>query len=183
MAKDKKELVKRCAGIGLTEDQISFVLDIDIETLKRDYKTVISENLPADFMKLRMKRFYRAFPKRKVEADYQKRRLCPTFKIESSLRSLINYHIRKNGASKTFQSIYNLSYTVDELMEHLEKKFVDGMNWDNYGKVWHVDHIKPASWFSYKSTEDKEFQECWALSNLQPLFAKDNLSKGNKWEG
>ena len=53
------------------------------------------------------------------------------------------------------------------------------MNWNNYGK-WHIDHVRPDRSFNYKSVKDKEFQECWALKNLQPLWAIDNLKKGGK---
>ena len=53
------------------------------------------------------------------------------------------------------------------------------MSWDNYGE-WHIDHILPDSSFYYVSTEDDEFKKCWALSNLQPLWAIDNLKKSNK---
>jgi hypothetical protein len=54
------------------------------------------------------------------------------------------------------------------------------MSWDNYGR-WHVDHIKPMVSFNIKEPTDKEFQECWSLKNLQPLWGEDNLSKGSKY--
>jgi len=60
--------------------------------------------------------------------------------------------------------------------KYLEEKFIKGMTWDNYGK-WHIDHIKPDSLFHYKSVDDKEFQECWALKNLQPLEFIENIKK------
>jgi len=47
--------------------------------------------------------------------------------------------------------------------------------------IWHIDHIRPISAFSFTVPEDPEFKECWALNNLQPLWAFDNLSKGGKW--
>ena len=63
-------------------------------------------------------------------------------------------------------------------MYKLESQFKDGMTWYNYGE-WHVDHIKPISLFNFKHPTDNEFQECWSLDNLQPLWAIDNLSKGS----
>lgn len=71
-----------------------------------------------------------------------------------------------------------LGYTVDELMDHLEAKFVSGMSWENYGK-WHVDHIKPCALFD--QSDKAQFDECWSLSNLQPLWAAENISKGAKY--
>jgi len=61
----------------------------------------------------------------------------------------------------------------------LESKFKNGMSWKNYGK-WHIDHAIPDIRFRYKSPEDEEFKKCWALNNLQPLWAKENIRKGGK---
>jgi hypothetical protein len=72
-----------------------------------------------------------------------------------------------------------IGYTVEELKAHLESRFQAGMSWENYGQ-WHIDHIKPRSAFVIASYSDPSFRECWALSNLQPLWAKDNLSKWTK---
>ena len=55
------------------------------------------------------------------------------------------------------------------------------MTWDNYGK-WHIDHIVPISVFNYTKTEHEDFKRCWALGNLRPLWAFDNISKGAKLE-
>jgi hypothetical protein len=70
-----------------------------------------------------------------------------------------------------------VGYTADDLMARLESLFADGMIWDNYGE-WHIDHIKPISSFNFESKHDPEFRECWGLQNLQPLWAKENISKG-----
>ena len=53
------------------------------------------------------------------------------------------------------------------------------MCWDNYGK-WHIDHIIPKSVYNYTKPEHTDFKRCWALKNLQPLWASDNLSKNDK---
>ena len=68
-----------------------------------------------------------------------------------------------------------MGYTPVELKENLEKKFLNGMSWENHGE-WHVDHIKPISSFP-KDTHPSVIN---SLNNLQPLWAKDNLSKGSK---
>ena len=56
------------------------------------------------------------------------------------------------------------------------------MSWDNAGE-WHIDHIIPDSWFNYKSIEDQQFKDCWALNNLQPMWKLENISKGNRYSG
>ena len=54
------------------------------------------------------------------------------------------------------------------------------MNWQNYGKYWHLDHIVPLSEFRYESYDDPEMRAAWALSNLRPLEKSKNLEKSNK---
>ena len=70
-----------------------------------------------------------------------------------------------------------LDYTLGELRYHIATRFERGMSWDNWGE-WHIDHIIPCTTFDHSDPE--QVRECWALSNLQPLWAKDNLSKGAK---
>lgn len=91
-------------------------------------------------------------------------------------RRMKRHAVGTRGGRSCFSA---LPYTVEELIEHLEGLFLPGMSWANYGQ-WHVDHRRPDSLFEYKSTSDQEFQECWALSNLQPMWALDNIRKGNK---
>jgi len=70
-----------------------------------------------------------------------------------------------------------VGYTLDDLIKHLESKFLEDMSWDNYGTYWHIDHIVPIAVFDYMSYEDEAFKKCWALQNLQPLKVLDNLLK------
>lgn len=72
-----------------------------------------------------------------------------------------------------------VGYTVDQLKKHLEKRFLPGMTWENYGQ-WHIDHKTPVSVFNYECPEDVDFKKCWALKNLQPMWALDNIRKYNK---
>ena len=54
------------------------------------------------------------------------------------------------------------------------------MTWDNWGKVWEIDHIKPLSSYKYESIEEDSFKECWSLDNLRPLDKLENIRKYNK---
>jgi desulfoferrodoxin (superoxide reductase-like protein) len=61
----------------------------------------------------------------------------------------------------------------------LEKQFKLGMNWDNYGRSgWHIDHIKPCA--SFDLTKKEEQLKCFHYTNLQPLWARENLIKSDK---
>lgn len=111
----------------------------------------------------------------------------PNIKIRASLRkrikASINSSLKRRFSSKNFAKSQDIiGYSIQELHVHLESKFLPGMAWENRCQ-WHIDHIIPDSWFNYSSPEDIDFKESWALSNLQPLWAKDNISKGNRFSG
>ena len=106
----------------------------------------------------------------------------PSFRIRILFSNAIRHHLTKNNSSKGGKSWFELvPYTLDDLKLHLESQFDEYMNWDNYGSYWQIDHIKPASLFKYDSPTDPEFQECWSLQNLQPLYWLDNNRKSNKY--
>jgi len=65
-----------------------------------------------------------------------------------------------------------------ELRQHLEKQFVDGMNWSNQG-YWQIDHIRPCASFDF--TREEDIHACFHYTNCQPLWAVDNNRKGDKW--
>lgn len=68
--------------------------------------------------------------------------------------------------------------TVEQLRIHLEDQFLPGMSWENYGE-WEVDHRRPCGSFDLR--EEAQQRECFHYSNLQPMWAPDNASKGAKW--
>lgn len=70
-------------------------------------------------------------------------------------------------------------YTLTDLTRHLERQFLPGMNWSNFAD-WHIDHIVPRSAFHYTAASDDAFQACWALTNLRPMWAGENLKKSFK---
>jgi AAA15 family ATPase/GTPase len=114
--------------------------------------------------------------------DYERKRRAedPKYRLGVRTRTAVWQLLKERGIKKTNKTFELLGYTIEELMNHLEKQFVNGMTWENYGQ-WHVDHIRPMSSFNFTSTEDPEFKECWRLENLQPLWWPDNLSKGPRY--
>lgn len=98
----------------------------------------------------------------------------PIFKLKCHYRSKINKILGLKKTKKTFEII---GCTPQFLKDHLEKQFTDNMCWDNHGLFgWHIDHIIP---LSSSKTEEELFKLCH-YTNLQPLWAQDNLKKGNK---
>ncbi len=119
------------------------------------------------------KRYYKEYNKNWWKS------FIPTLKyrLNSALSSNIRHSIKQHKNRKHWEDLVN--WSLSELKKHLESQFQLGMTWENYGK-WHIDHIIPISLWKFKKSTDREFKQCWALCNLQPLWAKDNLSKGNK---
>lgn len=112
-----------------------------------------------------------------IDCYYKKEKEKGTvYKIRNNMRSRMGQCI-KDKNNKTWQTI--VGYSIKKLRNHLEKKFQEGMSWENYGE-WHIDHIIPVSKFNIKSIKDEDFKRCWSLKNLQPLWAFDNLKKHNK---
>ena len=119
----------------------------------------------------------------------------PIYRLRKTVSRSINRYLKNNDSSKDGESCLEyLPYTIEELKLHLESLFEPWMTWDNHGNydpktwidgdestyIWQIDHIKPHSEFHYTSMEDESFKECWALSNLRPLSAKQNVKEGNR---
>lgn len=110
----------------------------------------------------------------------RKRMATPKGKIENAVRSGIYTRLSRDSARKgTNKTFALLGYRVEQLVAHLERQFSNGMNWENYGD-WHVDHIIPIAAFNYETVHDADFKAAWALTNLRPMWAEKNLSKGAK---
>lgn len=97
------------------------------------------------------------------------------YRIKCLLRGRLYKALTKG--TKYTSVIELLGCSIDELKIYLSSKFTEGMTWDNYGK-WHIDHIKPC--ISFDLTKKLEQQKCFHYSNLQPLWAKDNLVKSTR---
>lgn len=131
------------------------------------------------------KRFGRSERGKELQRKRQRRyRKNIRFKLRARVSIMVCDRLKARSSNKNNKSTFNgiSPYTLEELMIHLEKKFEQGMSWDNYGK-WQVDHIIPDSWFTYSSIYDEGFQKCWALSNLQPMWKSENCSKNNRYAG
>ena len=113
-----------------------------------------------------------------------RRRSDPVKKLICNIRTYLSMTLSKNQSAKGSNTFKILGYDADTLRRHLEKQFKDGMTWDNYGNVWHVDHRIPTDAFNFKQVDKRKLHEvirkCWALDNLQPLDAIENMRKSNK---
>ena len=114
----------------------------------------------------------------KQAREYQNnQRKNPHKRVSMNMSKAIWECLKKNKNNTTWLKF--VDFSIDDLIQHLENMFTPEMTWENYGTYWHIDHIKPLSWFNLET----EFKDAWALSNLQPLEATKNLSKNNRYEG
>lgn len=129
-----------------------------------------------------------AYYKNRIKNDKQ-------FMLTTIIRSRIYDALKQKeiGLAKSKTDYFKyLGYSKEELIQHLESLFEPWMTWQNWGLykletwndndpntwTWNLDHIKPKSEFIYSSIEDEEFKKCWALENLRPLNAKQNILDG-----
>lgn len=108
-------------------------------------------------------------------ARYKRERLRsdPLFRAEYSMRSRVFQAFRNKRLPKRGRTLEILGCGWNELKAHMEERFTEGMSWDNYGS-WHVDHIIPLS----SATSEAELVRLCHFTNLQPLWAADNIRKG-----
>lgn len=120
---------------------------------------------------------------RKRQSVYQsarnkaRRRAIPSVSICERMSAGIKNSLRDGKAGRSWESL--VGYTVSELMAHLERQFLPGMNWGNRSD-WHIDHIVPVVAFKFESPDDEAFRRCWSLPNLRPMWARDNIRKSGR---
>lgn len=137
---------------------------------------------------------YRKNNKEKISEKqylYEKNRLINDFeyRLHKNISSIIRRAMKKGDSTLNI-----LSYSMSDLIIHLELKFEWWMTWSNYGMYfvdswvdddhttwrWNIDHIVPRSYLKYNSINDENFKKCWSLDNLRPYSAKMNLLDGNR---
>jgi len=119
-----------------------------------------------------MNAYYRKYNNHRYKTDMH-------FKINKNIRTAIRNSLKGNKDGKHWEDI--VGYTLIDLKRHLEKQFTEGMTWKNHERYgWHIDHKVPVNAFNFTKPEHEDFKKCWALSNLQPMWSEDNMSKSNK---
>jgi len=112
----------------------------------------------------------KAWKKIKLKTD-------PNFKLRMIIHSRVWQAIKKGY--KSAYAIVLLGCSIEEARAHIEKQFKPGMTWQNHGLYgWHLDHIRPCCSFNLLKPEEQRI--CFHYSNLQPLWAQENLIKGGR---
>ncbi len=98
------------------------------------------------------------------------------FKLSDNIKSRLRQFLKSKNISKNNKTFEIIGCTPQQLKEYIEIQFTEGMSWDLIGKNIHIDHITP---LSSSKTEEEIYKLCH-YTNLQPLWAEDNLRKSNK---
>lgn len=96
-------------------------------------------------------------------------------RLKGHLRSRLYKALRDAGTARNASAVQDLGCTVEQLRAYLESKFLPGMTWENR-HLWHIDHIRPLA--SFDLTDPEQQRQACHYTNLQPLWAEDNLRKG-----
>ena len=148
------------------------------EELCKKHKKYYEEN--KEKLKETRKKYYEENKEKlkKTRKEYQKNRRKKdiNFKLKQYVGNSIRQYMRNKIIVKNERTEKLIGYNILFLKKYLENQFNKNMNWDNYGSYWEIDHIKPLAKFSYK-----DITKCWSLNNLQPLEAKINLLKSDKY--
>lgn len=152
--------------------------NIDREKAKR--KSYRESN--KDKIKLSQKLWYEKNKehKREYERSYHKSRVLNDiqYRLSKLLRSRL-WLALKTG-QKSGSAVEDLGCSIEEFKSYLESKFKEGMSWDNQGNDWHIDHIRPLA--SFDLSDREQLKQATHYTNLQPLWAEENLRKGAKYE-
>jgi hypothetical protein len=120
--------------------------------------------------RLRIQKYQKKYFKNKMKIDIN-------FKISFNLRRRIRSAIKAKHISQKIMCL--LGCSIEQLKQHLQSQFKQGMTWENYGFYgWHIDHKIPCA--SFDLSKPSEQRKCFNFTNLQPLWMKENISKGNK---
>ena len=157
-----------------------------INAEKREYRKNNKEKVKQSYEKWRESENGKIYTKKYYEENKSKRmkihaQYCSNrrkedigFKIVTNMRTNINRAIKTNRKGGTTEEL--LGCSIAELKEHLQNKFKEGMTWENWTvNGWHVDHIIPCAAFDL--TKKEEQKKCFHYTNLQPLWAIENLKK------
>lgn len=119
-----------------------------------------------------------AIIKQTNEYKVKKMETEPIFKLEQRLRNRIYIALKAQSHTKNNRTWKYLDCTANEFQQWIEYQLYDGMTMENYGKFWHIDHVKPCSKFDL--SKETEIKECFCWKNLRPYRSEKNIQKYNK---
>jgi hypothetical protein len=126
------------------------------------------------------RRYYQSKANRpKINARRRKRNADdPLTRIRNCLRARLSAALKSSNLKKSLATYELIGCSIPDLINHIERQFASKMKWENYGKIWHIDHIIPVA--SFDLSKEEEQRACFHFTNLRPMLKKPNHSKGGK---
>lgn len=149
-----------------------------------EQKAVLAAERTVCWSKLPVNQYYKNHERtKKYRREYQAKRMKEDvlFKLRHVFRRAASRACEAGGKRKEYRSEKYLGCTVTQAKLHIQKQFKKGMNWNNYGNAWHIDHIIPLA--SWDLSKEGDRMRAANILNLQPLWASDNLKKGARLVG
>lgn len=113
---------------------------------------------------------------------YEKNKLltCPEYKILKNTRRRVSRLLKEKNIPKTTKTINLIGCSISHFKKWLESNFDQNMTWNNYGSLWHIDHVKPCSSFKIEKENKNEQYACFSWENCRPLKGTENILKNDK---
>lgn len=142
--------------------------------IKRDWYENNKERIASRKREQRRTPEYRAFTNAQQKARYDS---DVQYNLAARLRASLTQALRRADVRKSQSTFDLIGCSPQEFKEHLENQFQDGMSWERKSEI-HIDHIRPVC--SFDLTDPEQVKKCFHYTNLRPLWACDNLSKGSR---
>jgi hypothetical protein len=147
-----------------------------IKQIQRISKKKEREKNPEKYINL-TKEWRKNNPKYSITYNKDRRQIDSLFKLKTTVRNRVRFFLKNKNITKNNSTFDIIGCSPEYLKEHLGNQFKEGMSWENHGLYgWHIDHIIP---LSSANTEEEIYKLCH-YTNLQTLWAEDNLKKGYK---
>lgn len=142
----------------------------------KDYYQKNKENILAQNREYRARTGYLEL---KAKAHRRSMLNNPNYRMAHILRGRVQAAIKFRRGQKATKTTELIGCSIEVARQHIESQFKEGMTWQNHGMyTWHIDHIIPLETFDLTTIEGQK--KAFHYTNLQPLFALENLSKGSK---
>lgn len=152
-------------------------------------KMYVKEYRKSDKCKMYQKEYQKEYQKKYQKSDkgriyklkYQKEKIASDVQFRLAYRLRIRLWCVLDGKTKNGSAVRDLGCSISFLKKYLEERFQPGMSWENWGigrGKWHIDHKYPLS--KVDLTDREQLLKVCHYTNLQPLWAEENIRKGNK---
>lgn len=179
--------MKKCTKCGVEQGLEEFYKHKDKKDgLRSNCKNCLMKQNKTHYQKNKqhikeyIKKYRKENKSKRNKYEKERRKNDPQFRITNNLRKRTYMGIISQGGTKSASTQELLGCSFDYIRIYIESQFIEGMSWENYPD-WEIDHIRPMA--SFDLTDPEQQRQCCHYSNLRPLWAEENSSKGSLFNG